>query len=105
MSFAVTGFMEGPESLDDVDIPGFPSSAKPEGFTANLQVGRTALYDTYFVPCSCHCCCMHWLTEEEKGRVVGVCGRAWGWGELHRLSRNPKDSALSITCEWVPFIL
>lgn len=45
MSFAVNGFMEGPESLDDVDIAGFPSSAKPEGFTANLQVGTSR--DTY----------------------------------------------------------
>lgn len=45
MSFAVNGFMDGPESLDDVDIPGFPSSAKPEGFTANLQVSTSR--DTY----------------------------------------------------------
>ena len=51
MSFAVAGFMERPESLDDVDIPGFPTSAKSEGFTANLQVRRTTLCDTlYLVP-------------------------------------------------------
>lgn len=38
MSFSVPAFMNGPESLTEMDIPGFPKAAKPEGFASSLQV-------------------------------------------------------------------